>query len=293
MYMYIYMYESDNLDTERFTVFLANFCILSVALAQESSNMHEVLPYHVKVMSIMVVGEALADWIKHAFINRFNNISATVYDDFCKVLRRDVLYKYAYYESASKSASLSGDSDCTHTITKRLGLAQLPLVCVSLRYLRLAYISVPSQTYLHSLSGAQYVLIIALLYTLLVLIKVRALAPIRISKAYIQSRSNYPLSKYFSFLLSFFQVILGFFLVIYAVCYHNHDTKKSVEKKLLQRGGSSGHGSNSIKSIHNLGGRSQEVREGGEPSASSSSNAFLQELAQIDRFTVWRGKVVG
>ena len=167
------------INTERFTVFLANFCILSVALAQESSNMQEILPYHVKIMLIMVFGEALADWVKHAFINRFNNISATVYDDFCKVLRRDILHKYAFYESAvaaggekkGKVFSLESD-DCTHTVTKRLGLAQLPLVCVSLRYLRLAYISVPSQTYLRSLTSSQCVFITALLYTLLVLVKV-------------------------------------------------------------------------------------------------------------------------
>ena len=59
--------------------------------------------------------KAIADWIKHAFISKFNHISANVYDDFARVLRKDVL-------NCHKDKVIL---DQTYAITKRVGLAQV------------------------------------------------------------------------------------------------------------------------------------------------------------------------
>ena len=154
--------------TERFQLVLFLVCINTVALAQAGSTWLEVLPSHLmvsnphlfslststkpilssdsnptscfqpnnpnlnitynklnKVFIVLVCGEAIADWIKHAFISKFNFINANVYDDFAKVLRRDILNNH-------KDKIIL---DQTYAITKRVGLAQIPLGCVFVRYL--------------------------------------------------------------------------------------------------------------------------------------------------------------
>ena len=67
--------------------------------------------------------QAVADWIKHAFISKFNHINANVYDDFARVLRKDIL-------NCHKDKVIL---DQTYAITKRVGLAQ---VCNYTKYLR-------------------------------------------------------------------------------------------------------------------------------------------------------------
>lgn len=59
--------------------------------------------------------QAIADWIKHAFISKFNHINANVYDDFARVLRKDIL-------NCHKDKVIL---DQTYAITKRVGLAQV------------------------------------------------------------------------------------------------------------------------------------------------------------------------
>ena len=59
--------------------------------------------------------QAVADWIKHAFISKFNHINANVYDDFARVLRKDIL-------NCHKDKMIQ---DQTYAITKRVGLAQV------------------------------------------------------------------------------------------------------------------------------------------------------------------------
>ena len=119
--------------TERFQLVLFLLCINSVALAQAGSAWLDVLPSHLMVFVTLVLGEAIADWIKHAFISKFNFINANVYDDFAKVLRRDILNNH-------KDKIIL---DQTYAITKRVGLAQIPLGCVFVRYMILA-ISAPA-----------------------------------------------------------------------------------------------------------------------------------------------------
>lgn len=61
------------------------------------------------------IGETVADWTKHAFISKFNNIKADVYDDFSASLRDDILQ----YQNHKITL------DPTHTIVSRLGISQV------------------------------------------------------------------------------------------------------------------------------------------------------------------------
>jgi Eukaryotic membrane protein family len=67
---------------------------------------------------IIVLGsEMLVDWLKHAYINKFNNTRPAIYDRFLDVLAKD------YYTNAF------GDQN----LTKRLGLPVIPLSCLLIR----------------------------------------------------------------------------------------------------------------------------------------------------------------
>ena len=66
---------------------------------------------------IVLGSEMLVDWIKHAYINKFNNTRPAIYDRFLDVLAKD------YYTNAFGEQNL----------TKRLGLPVIPLSCLLIR----------------------------------------------------------------------------------------------------------------------------------------------------------------
>ncbi|KAK3903584.1 eukaryotic membrane protein family-domain-containing protein [Staphylotrichum tortipilum] len=67
---------------------------------------------------IVVIGsEMIVDWIKHAYVNKFNNIKPTFYSRILDILCKD------YYTNAFVTPSL----------TRRLGLPLLPLSCLFIR----------------------------------------------------------------------------------------------------------------------------------------------------------------
>ncbi|KAL2264337.1 hypothetical protein VTK26DRAFT_6580 [Humicola hyalothermophila] len=67
---------------------------------------------------IVVIGsEMVVDWIKHAYINKFNNIKPNLYSRILDILCKD------YYTNAFVTPSL----------TRRLGLPLLPLSCLFIR----------------------------------------------------------------------------------------------------------------------------------------------------------------
>ena len=73
---------------------------------------------HVLGPFLIVLGsEMLVDWLKHAYINKFNNTRPAIYDRFLDVLAKD------YYTNAF------GDQN----LTKRLGLPVIPLSCLLIR----------------------------------------------------------------------------------------------------------------------------------------------------------------
>lgn len=75
---------------------------------------------------VTVLGsEVLVDWLKHAFITKFNHIRPTIYGRFTDVLCRDYV----------KSAGTKGNTyvDQSPAISRRIGLPVLPLVCLTIR----------------------------------------------------------------------------------------------------------------------------------------------------------------
>lgn len=74
---------------------------------------------------IVMVAELISDWIKHSFITKFNFIKSTAYFDYALILSGDVT------GIGHEDLNL----DYTHAAVKRIGLAQIPLVCVTARYL--------------------------------------------------------------------------------------------------------------------------------------------------------------
>lgn len=100
--------------TERFQLSLFLATILLVAAAQADS-FADVLPPFARIAMLVVVGEVAVDSMKHAFINKFNNLSAAVYKDFAYVLRGDVL-------NERKDAIVL---DHTYSVARRVGLSQV------------------------------------------------------------------------------------------------------------------------------------------------------------------------
>ena len=120
--------------TERFQLTLFLTIITCVAFAQSGSfeaGWSEVARSHSYIIMGMLMGESVADWIKHAFISKFNFIDASVYDDFMRVLRKDIL-------NSHKDKVILNH---TYAITRRVGLSQIPLGCVAVRYFNLAFSS--------------------------------------------------------------------------------------------------------------------------------------------------------
>ena len=72
------------------------------------------------------VAELLADWIKHSFITKFNFIQSKVYPEYALLLAGDVT------GFGHEGVNL----DHTHAVVRRIGFAQIPMVCVMLRLLR-------------------------------------------------------------------------------------------------------------------------------------------------------------
>lgn len=97
--------------------------ILPLSFTLVPSIVHSISSYvptvsHVIGPFLIVLGsEMLVDWIKHAYISKFNNTRPVIYDRFLDVLAKD------YYTNAF------GDQN----LTKRLGLPVIPLSCLLIR----------------------------------------------------------------------------------------------------------------------------------------------------------------
>eukprot|EP00978_Attheya_sp_CCMP212_P010905 scaffold26569_cov60-Attheya_sp.AAC.1 len=110
---------------ERFKLALFLSLILILNICQGGMNRQSVDAY-MTMCGIVMASEMLADWIKHSFITKFNFIKSKVYTDFSLIIAGDV----------TGIGHEGLDLDHTHAVVKRVGLAQLPLVCVMARYLR-------------------------------------------------------------------------------------------------------------------------------------------------------------
>lgn len=93
-----------------------SFTIVPSLLSSVSSYVPTVA--HVLGPFVIVLGsEMLIDWLKHAYIGKFNNVRPVIYRRFLDILTKD------YYTNAF------GDQN----LTKRLGLPVIPLSCLMIR----------------------------------------------------------------------------------------------------------------------------------------------------------------
>jgi hypothetical protein len=109
---------------ERFKLLLFLFLIMMLNLFQGRDNEH--LYKWLEMGALVLASEMLCDWIKHSFITRLNFIRSDVYEDYSLILAGDVT------GIGHEGVNL----DNTHAVVKRLGLAQIPILCVTMRYLR-------------------------------------------------------------------------------------------------------------------------------------------------------------
>lgn len=75
------------------------------------------------------MSEIGVDWLKHAFITKFNHIRASVYSRFSDVLAKDVLQAGSSTSSRNHPLLL----DQSPLVARRLGFAAMPLACLVIR----------------------------------------------------------------------------------------------------------------------------------------------------------------
>eukprot|EP00940_MAST-03C_sp_MAST-3C-sp2_P000917 g917.t1 len=71
--------------------------------------------------------EVAVDWIKHAFVSKFNKISYKSYNKFKLIIGEDIV------SSRTRWTAANSNVDTTHAVTQRLGLATFPLTCLIVR----------------------------------------------------------------------------------------------------------------------------------------------------------------
>lgn len=90
---------------------------------------------------LLVLGsEMLVDWLKHAYITKFNNTRPAVYERFLDVLCKDY-YSHVRTLPQTLSSALSSElrtdlsfqAFADQNLTKRLGLPVIPLACLFIR----------------------------------------------------------------------------------------------------------------------------------------------------------------
>ena len=110
--------------TERFKMLLFYTLIILVGLAQ-ARDMAEAFRSFFTILLAMVICEMCVDWTKHAFITKFNAIKSSCYIDYSRTLRNDILNGH------NDKITL----DHSYSITKRLGMSQIPLGVVFFKFL--------------------------------------------------------------------------------------------------------------------------------------------------------------
>ena len=148
--------------TERFQLCLYMIIIFLVGIAQAGSIMMESVQSFLKIVLTMLICEACADWIKHAFIIKLNQLEPSLYGDFARVLRTDVL----------KSQKDKIVMERTYGIARRLGFPQIPLACVCVRYMNLMLSTPFCSSYLQSWSTSQTVFLAVAVFVSLCVTKV-------------------------------------------------------------------------------------------------------------------------
>ena len=113
-----------------------------------------------RICGLVGGAEVVADWIKHSFITKFNFLPARVYPEYSMLLAGDVT------GIGHEGVNL----DHSHAVVKRIGFAQIPLVCVLFRMCREAakYAAFTLPDYLLRPKWVSYILLVALWLALVV-----------------------------------------------------------------------------------------------------------------------------
>eukprot|EP01135_Chromosphaera_perkinsii_P005232 Nk52_evm1s327 gene=Nk52_evmTU1s327 len=141
---------------ERFNMFI----FLLIISLRNLGELNWSLSYFVGHMLIHIltvfVSELVVDWIKHAFITKFNKITSEVYSKYKLVLANDLA-------SSRRNSTYQTDvMDHAHVVSRRIGFIPLPLACVLARVIVQA---IPSP---HGWTG---VVLVGLLFICLLLLK--------------------------------------------------------------------------------------------------------------------------
>lgn len=120
---------------ERFklVLFLALLYVLGWAQVAGDATESRASLEVVRFQSLSVLGfEVGADWLKHAFVAKFNRVDASAYDAYAERVARDVV-------TGRRGPEAGGFAlDHTQAVTRRLSFAVLPLACVAVRYAALS-----------------------------------------------------------------------------------------------------------------------------------------------------------
>ncbi|CAH1783993.1 unnamed protein product [Owenia fusiformis] len=107
---------------ERFHMYMLMFIVLVRNMTEFSWKMDHLMELLPDVAAVLLA-EFLVDWVKHAFITKFNEISTEVYRDYTVSLAYDLL------QSRQKNAY----SDHADLVSRRMGFIPLPLACLLVR----------------------------------------------------------------------------------------------------------------------------------------------------------------
>ncbi len=115
---------------ERFMLLIFLALVFVQNWAQSSLSVFEYVRdksfQHQFIVAAQIWGcEVLVDWIKHAFVSKFNKISYKSYEKFALIIGNDML--------SHRRVAFHNNMDSTHAVTQRLGLASFPLTCVIVR----------------------------------------------------------------------------------------------------------------------------------------------------------------
>lgn len=129
---------SDICERFKLGLFLSLILMMNVCQGMEEGQFADFL----RICGIVWCAELLSDWIKHSFITKFNFLPSKVYVEYSLLLAGDV----------TGIGHEGFNVDHSHAVVKRIGFAQIPLVCVMFRLLREATKYARRNPYLRSTS---------------------------------------------------------------------------------------------------------------------------------------------
>mmetsp|Transcript_16791 Transcript_16791/g.26191 ORF Transcript_16791/g.26191 Transcript_16791/m.26191 type:complete len:625 (-) Transcript_16791:189-2063(-) len=142
---------------ERFKLLLFLILILILNICQGTNK--NMLTDFTTMGAIVLCGEIVADWIKHCFITKLNFIKSNTYIEYGRTICMDI----------TGGGHEGINMDHTHAVVRRVGLAQIPLACVMVRYLREA---AKYSTSLLDISNRDLILLVLALFVLLFIGKI-------------------------------------------------------------------------------------------------------------------------